>query len=210
MLQTLRLAASTSQGDPRGCCGSPRSCGASEPDAHAAPNSGAGVHGHQTPAATSPGGARARRPAPPPRDPGPCPLPALTPRLPAGGRPIRLEGVQVLGARNLISAVPVQRSGVCVCAANAPGTQGRCAAQGDPLVQGEPRGLDGEGPGHLTHHGILGQGREGDRRLGLMAPPPCCPAPPTFPRDVFCPSLLAAAPSSPVWPGASLSPGWSS
>lgn len=199
--QPLRLAASTSRGDPRGCCGSPRSGGASEPDAHAAPNSGAVVHRHQTPAATSPGSARARRPAPPPRDPGPCPLPARPPRLPAGGRAIGVEGIQVLGTGNLISAVPVQHSGICVCAANRPGTRGRCAAQGDPLVQGEPQGPAAKGPGHLTHHGILGQGREGSRPL-------LCPAPPTFSRD-HSPSLLAAAPSSPARPRASLSPGWS-
>ncbi|ELK02841.1 Immunoglobulin superfamily DCC subclass member 3 [Pteropus alecto] len=56
----------------------------------------------------------------------------------SGDRPINVEGVQVLGARNLFSAVSVRHSGVCVRAANRPGTRGRRTGQGDPLVQAPP------------------------------------------------------------------------
>ncbi|VTJ63267.1 Hypothetical predicted protein [Marmota monax] len=47
------------------------------------------------------------------------------------GRPIGVEGIQVLGTGNLIiSDVTVQHSGVYVCAANRPGTRVRRTAQG--------------------------------------------------------------------------------
>lgn len=54
------------------------------------------------------------------------------------GRPIGVEGIQVLGTGNLmISDVGVQHSGVYVCAANKPGTRVRRTAQGRLVVQGE-------------------------------------------------------------------------
>lgn len=54
------------------------------------------------------------------------------------GRPIGVEGIQVLGTGNLmISDVRVQHSGVYVCAANKPGTRVRRTAQGRLVVQGE-------------------------------------------------------------------------
>ncbi|KAI3377590.1 hypothetical protein L3Q82_008762 [Scortum barcoo] len=53
------------------------------------------------------------------------------------GRPIGVEGIQVLGTGNLmISDVGVQHSGVYVCAANKPGTRVRRTAQGRLVVQG--------------------------------------------------------------------------
>ncbi|XP_013374500.1 PREDICTED: immunoglobulin superfamily DCC subclass member 3, partial [Chinchilla lanigera] len=52
------------------------------------------------------------------------------------GRPIGVEGIQVLGTGNLIiSDVTVQHSGVYVCAANRPGTRVRRTAQGRLVVQ---------------------------------------------------------------------------
>ncbi|KAL4642041.1 immunoglobulin superfamily DCC subclass member 3-like [Arapaima gigas] len=52
------------------------------------------------------------------------------------GRPIGVEGIQVLGTGNLmISDVRVQHSGVYVCAANKPGTRVRRTAQGHLVVQ---------------------------------------------------------------------------
>uniref|UniRef100_A0A452U890 Immunoglobulin superfamily DCC subclass member 3 n=1 Tax=Ursus maritimus TaxID=29073 RepID=A0A452U890_URSMA len=52
------------------------------------------------------------------------------------GRPIGVEGIQVLGTGNLIiSDVTVQHSGVYVCAANKPGTRVRRTAQGRLVVQ---------------------------------------------------------------------------
>ncbi|XP_047437573.1 immunoglobulin superfamily DCC subclass member 3 [Mugil cephalus] len=52
------------------------------------------------------------------------------------GRPIGVEGIQVLGTGNLmISDVGVQHSGVYVCAANKPGTRVRRTAQGRLVVQ---------------------------------------------------------------------------
>uniref|UniRef100_H0V8H7 Immunoglobulin superfamily DCC subclass member 3 n=1 Tax=Cavia porcellus TaxID=10141 RepID=H0V8H7_CAVPO len=52
------------------------------------------------------------------------------------GRPIGVEGIQVLGTGNLIiSDVSVQHSGVYVCAANRPGTRVRRTAQGRLVVQ---------------------------------------------------------------------------
>uniref|UniRef100_A0A8D3D7G9 Immunoglobulin superfamily DCC subclass member 3 n=1 Tax=Scophthalmus maximus TaxID=52904 RepID=A0A8D3D7G9_SCOMX len=52
------------------------------------------------------------------------------------GRPIGVEGIQVLGTGNLmISDVSVQHSGVYVCAANKPGTRVRRTAQGRLVVQ---------------------------------------------------------------------------
>ncbi|KAJ8249207.1 hypothetical protein GJAV_G00232310 [Gymnothorax javanicus] len=52
------------------------------------------------------------------------------------GRPIGVEGIQVLGTGNLmISDVGVQHSGVYVCAANKPGTRMRRTAQGRLVVQ---------------------------------------------------------------------------
>ncbi|XP_008308322.2 immunoglobulin superfamily DCC subclass member 3 isoform X2 [Cynoglossus semilaevis] len=52
------------------------------------------------------------------------------------GRPIGVEGIQVLGTGNLmISDVGVQHSGVYVCAANKPGTRVRRTAQGHLVVQ---------------------------------------------------------------------------
>lgn len=55
------------------------------------------------------------------------------------GRPIGVEGIQVLGTGNLmISDVRVKHSGVYVCAANKPGTRLRRTAQGRLVVQGEP------------------------------------------------------------------------
>lgn len=60
----------------------------------------------------------------------------LSPSLP-DGRPIGVEGIQVLGTGNLIiSDVTVQHSGVYVCAANRPGTRVRRTAQGRLVVQG--------------------------------------------------------------------------
>ncbi|ELK24852.1 Immunoglobulin superfamily DCC subclass member 3 [Myotis davidii] len=54
------------------------------------------------------------------------------------GRPIGVEGIQVLGTGNLIiSDVSVQHSGVYVCAANRPGTRVRRTAQGRLVVQDE-------------------------------------------------------------------------
>lgn len=56
---------------------------------------------------------------------------------PPDGRPIGVEGIQVLGTGNLIiSDVTVQHSGVYVCAANRPGTRVRRTAQGRLVVQG--------------------------------------------------------------------------
>lgn len=53
------------------------------------------------------------------------------------GRPIGVEGIQVLGTGNLIiSDVTVQHAGVYVCAANRPGTRVRRTAQGRLVVQG--------------------------------------------------------------------------
>lgn len=58
------------------------------------------------------------------------------------GRPIGVEGIQVLGTGNLmISDVGVQHSGVYVCAANKPGTRVRRTAQGRLVVQGEFRNI---------------------------------------------------------------------
>lgn len=55
----------------------------------------------------------------------------------ADGRPIGVEGIQVLGTGNLIiSDVTVLHSGVYVCAANRPGTRVRRTAQGRLVVQG--------------------------------------------------------------------------
>ncbi|KAI5626152.1 immunoglobulin superfamily DCC subclass member 3 [Silurus asotus] len=52
------------------------------------------------------------------------------------GRPIGVEGIQVLGTGNLmISDVRVKHSGVYVCAANKPGTRLRRTAQGHLVVQ---------------------------------------------------------------------------
>nr|XP_020465566.1 immunoglobulin superfamily DCC subclass member 3 [Monopterus albus] len=52
------------------------------------------------------------------------------------GRPIGVEGIQVLGTGNLmISDVGVQHSGIYVCAANKPGTRLRRTAQGRLVVQ---------------------------------------------------------------------------
>ncbi|KAL7831185.1 hypothetical protein SRHO_G00306880 [Serrasalmus rhombeus] len=52
------------------------------------------------------------------------------------GRPIGVEGIQVLGTGNLmISDVRVQHSGVYVCAANKPGTRLRRTAQGRLVVR---------------------------------------------------------------------------
>ncbi|XP_048419065.1 immunoglobulin superfamily DCC subclass member 3 isoform X1 [Stegostoma tigrinum] len=52
------------------------------------------------------------------------------------GRPIGVEGIQVLGTGNLmISDLSVQHSGVYVCAANKPGTRVRRTAQGRLVVQ---------------------------------------------------------------------------
>lgn len=54
------------------------------------------------------------------------------------GRPIGVEGIQVLGTGNLmISDLTVQHSGIYVCAANKPGTRVRRTAQGRLVVQGE-------------------------------------------------------------------------
>lgn len=54
------------------------------------------------------------------------------------GRPIGVEGIQVLGTGNLmISDLSVQHSGIYVCAANKPGTRVRRTAQGRLVVQGE-------------------------------------------------------------------------
>ncbi|XP_048828346.1 immunoglobulin superfamily DCC subclass member 3-like isoform X3 [Brienomyrus brachyistius] len=52
------------------------------------------------------------------------------------GRPIGVEGIQVLGNGNLmISDVGVQHSGIYVCAANKPGTRVRRTAQGRLVVR---------------------------------------------------------------------------
>ncbi|XP_043932256.1 immunoglobulin superfamily DCC subclass member 3-like [Protopterus annectens] len=52
------------------------------------------------------------------------------------GRPIGVDGIQVLGTGNLmISDLSVQHSGVYVCAANKPGTRVRRTAQGRLVVQ---------------------------------------------------------------------------
>lgn len=69
----------------------------------------------------------------------PCPLKPLSCFISyVDGRPIGVEGIQVLGTGNLmISDVGVQHSGVYVCAANKPGTRVRRTAQGRLVVQGE-------------------------------------------------------------------------
>uniref|UniRef100_A0A803YLS3 Immunoglobulin superfamily DCC subclass member 3 n=1 Tax=Meleagris gallopavo TaxID=9103 RepID=A0A803YLS3_MELGA len=55
---------------------------------------------------------------------------------PTHGRPIGVEGIQVLGTGNLmISDLSVQHSGIYVCAANKPGTRVRRTAQGRLVVQ---------------------------------------------------------------------------
>ncbi|XP_078477614.1 immunoglobulin superfamily DCC subclass member 3 [Lampetra fluviatilis] len=55
------------------------------------------------------------------------------------GRPIGVEGIQVVGTGNLmISDVAVQHAGVYVCAANRPGTRVRRTAQGRLIVQAPP------------------------------------------------------------------------
>ncbi|EOA97069.1 Putative neuronal cell adhesion molecule, partial [Anas platyrhynchos] len=60
------------------------------------------------------------------------------------GRPIGVEGIQVLGTGNLmISDLTVQHSGIYVCAANKPGTRVRRTAQGRLVVQGQADGWDG-------------------------------------------------------------------
>lgn len=70
-----------------------------------------------------------------------CPSPLLS-----DGRPIGVEGIQVLGTGNLmISDLTVQHSGIYVCAANKPGTRVRRTAQGSLVVQGEPLGPQGLG-----------------------------------------------------------------
>lgn len=76
----------------------------------------------------------------------------------ADGRPIGVEGIQVLGTGNLmISDVGVQHSGVYVCAANKPGTRVRRTAQGRLVVQGKV-GMDvichwnARGKGKLAAH----------------------------------------------------------
>ncbi|XP_075063730.1 immunoglobulin superfamily DCC subclass member 3 [Mixophyes fleayi] len=52
------------------------------------------------------------------------------------GRPIGVEGIQVLGTGNLmISDLTVRHSGIYVCAANKPGTRVRRTAQGRLVVQ---------------------------------------------------------------------------
>lgn len=68
-----------------------------------------------------------------------CPLKPLSCFISyVDGRPIGVEGIQVLGTGNLmISDVGVQHSGVYVCAANKPGTRVRRTAQGRLVVQGE-------------------------------------------------------------------------
>lgn len=64
-------------------------------------------------------------------------LPHLQSPSSPDGRPIGVEGIQVLGTGNLIiSDVTVQHSGVYVCAANRPGTRVRRTAQGRLVVQG--------------------------------------------------------------------------
>ena len=74
------------------------------------------------------------------------------------GRPIGVEGIQVLGTGNLmISDVRVQHSGVYVCAANKPGTRVRRTAQGRLVVQGEEREMHTHTLTHTythihTHH----------------------------------------------------------
>lgn len=66
----------------------------------------------------------------------PDPPSLLSPSYP-DGRPIGVEGIQVLGTGNLIiSDVTVQHSGIYVCAANRPGTRVRRTAQGRLVVQG--------------------------------------------------------------------------
>ncbi|XP_048471695.1 immunoglobulin superfamily DCC subclass member 3 [Rhincodon typus] len=58
------------------------------------------------------------------------------------GRPIGVEGIQVLGTGNLmISDLSVQHSGVYVCAANKPGTRVRRTAQGRLVVQERCEGV---------------------------------------------------------------------
>lgn len=70
-----------------------------------------------------------------------CPSPLLS-----DGRPIGVEGIQVLGTGNLmISDLTVQHSGIYVCAANKPGTRVRRTAQGSLVVQGEPWDPEGLG-----------------------------------------------------------------
>ncbi|KAF5925348.1 hypothetical protein HPG69_001792 [Diceros bicornis minor] len=97
------------------------------------------------------------------------------------GRPIGVEGIQVLGTGNLIiSDVTVQHSGVYVCAANRPGTRVRRTAQGRLVVQApaefvqhpqsisRPAGTtamftcqaQGEPPPHVTTLTISGIGPE--------------------------------------------------
>lgn len=120
----------------------------------------------------------AQLPHPASQSPALCPFPALTPRLPADGRSIGVEGIQVLGTGNLmISDVSVQHSGVYVCAANRPGTRVRRTAQGILLVQGEPRRLDEEAPGapHLPMGNWMGRGAGagGGQEAGPHVPSTC-------------------------------------
>uniref|UniRef100_A0A8C6VJK4 Immunoglobulin superfamily DCC subclass member 3 n=1 Tax=Naja naja TaxID=35670 RepID=A0A8C6VJK4_NAJNA len=60
------------------------------------------------------------------------------------GRPIGVEGIQVLGTGNLmISDLTVQHSGIYVCAANKPGTRVRRTAQGRLVGQRKAESLGG-------------------------------------------------------------------
>lgn len=80
--------------------------------------------------------------------------PSLTLPSSLDGRPIGVEGIQVLGTGNLIiSDVTVQHSGVYVCAANRPGTRVRRTAQGRLVVQGtgSPTQRRPTLPLHLPH-----------------------------------------------------------
>ncbi|TKC40628.1 hypothetical protein EI555_014047 [Monodon monoceros] len=106
------------------------------------------------------------------------------------GRPIGVEGIQVLGTGNLIiSDVTVQHSGVYVCAANRPGTRVRRTAQGRLVVQApaefvqhpqsisRPAGTtamftcqaQGEPPPHVTTLTISGIGPEDEAIYQCMA-----------------------------------------
>lgn len=125
-------------------------------------------------------------------------LPHLQPPSSPDGRPIGVEGIQVLGTGNLIiSDVTVQHSGVYVCAANRPGTRVRRTAQGRLVVQGTslpphpcpPPALS------LPHQRPWPQPRTLDTQ-GLPLPYTCShplPAPPQTPR----PGQQGGSPLSP-------------
>lgn len=125
-------------------------------------------------------------------------LPHLQSPSSPDGRPIGVEGIQVLGTGNLIiSDVTVQHSGVYVCAANRPGTRVRRTAQGRLVVQGTSLPLHPCPPPALSlpHQHPWPKLRTLDPQ-GLPLPYTCSnplPAPPQTPR----PGQQGSSPLSP-------------